>query len=100
MFQNWIKSITCSNFPYQWSIRWDSKVATHFHKNIWHENRVKKILFRGTLRSGIKPFRGVRFGRIVDFNWKIDLHEFHRYWPAMGDQEEAERKKIELIRYK
>jgi len=47
--------------------------------------------------SGVSPFRKVRTGRQFLTQWRIDLHELHRYWPTMIEKDEAEFKRRETI---
>lgn len=52
------------------------------------------------MRSGVAPFRSVRFGRNLMIHHRIDPYKFHCYWPSLIEDELAEFKRIEYIKWK
>lgn len=52
------------------------------------------------MRSGVSVFRELRMSRQFLLMWRIDPNEFHRYWPSLIENEEAEFKRLELISWK
>ena len=52
------------------------------------------------MRSGVSPFRELSMGRQSLLMWRIDPNEFHRYWPSLIQDEQAEFKRLELIAWK
>ena len=51
------------------------------------------------MRSGIKPFREVRMSRAFLIPWRADMHELHRYWPSMVEDEQRDFKRRERLEW-
>ena len=51
------------------------------------------------MMSGVRPFRQVCTGRQLLLPYRINLQNFHKYWPAMIEKDEIDRKRIERIKW-
>jgi hypothetical protein len=52
------------------------------------------------MRSGVGPFRKLRMGRQLLVQWKADMHEMHRWWPSLIEDEEMAFKRMETIKWR